>query len=172
MKPPPLAPEPNELRKMRLVAIAAATAGFLAVAFVTLAVIERHVDWLLCGVVALVTAGGLGMAWVDLGFHVQSLVRARLVAWIDEASDDEALSEAFDTGQILVHSRPDEPTYWMEKLVLRSERLRRLVDLHAPDQIIDEERRLVREAMAKLDPAVALSIVGAAADDVDESDPS
>ncbi|HEX8789450.1 MAG TPA: hypothetical protein VF765_00760 [Polyangiaceae bacterium] len=62
------------------------------------------------------------------------------------------------------------------RLALRSARLRRFVEIHAPERLIEDERRLVRRAIAKVDPAVALSILGvvgarrADVDDFDDSD--
>jgi hypothetical protein len=56
---------------------------------------------------------------------------------------------------------------------MRGARLRRLVELNAPEPLLEEERRLVRQAIAKVDPAVAFSIlraVGATRDEIEDYD--
>jgi hypothetical protein len=46
--------------------------------------------------------------------------------------------------------------YWMNKLSTRLARLKRFKELNAPEPIIEQEKRMIRDAIAELDPAQAL----------------
>ena len=51
--------------------------------------------------------------------------------------------------------------YWMRRLTERLARLERLVGLDAPETIIDNERRLVRAAIAELQKSDADAVLAA-----------
>jgi DNA-directed RNA polymerase beta' subunit len=53
----------------------------------------------------------------------------------------------------------EDVPYWMARLARRLARLRRFRELRAPENIVEEERRLVREAIATLTPREALSVI-------------
>jgi hypothetical protein len=54
---------------------------------------------------------------------------------------------------------PRDPRYWMERLAKRAARLQRLQEIKAPQKIIDQERRLIGEAIAMLPPRDALAVL-------------
>jgi len=56
-------------------------------------------------------------------------------------------------------AEPIDGAYWIDKLTKRVARLHRLAELDAPTVIIDNEKRMVREAIAKLPPTQALSVL-------------
>ena len=51
--------------------------------------------------------------------------------------------------------------YWMRRLADRLARLERLVNLDAPEIIVECERKLVRDAIAKLDESDARAVLAA-----------
>ena len=62
-------------------------------------------------------------------------------------------------------TKPPAPVYgrkyWMRRLAQRLSRLERLVGLDAPETIVDYERKLVRDAIAELDPSDAKAVLAA-----------
>ncbi len=52
-----------------------------------------------------------------------------------------------------------DPPFWVDKLSQRVARCRRLQELRAPQVIIDNERRMIRDAIAQLAPEQALSVL-------------
>jgi hypothetical protein len=141
------------IHKTRTHRIVAATMGSASIALLLLAFIARRQVSPLWGVGAFAIACVLGIAW--------------------RASKKEGHAEARQGARSLIENVPEQPVDRVDKLAMRSARLRRFVELHAPECLIEAERRLVREAIAKVDPAVAFSILGmvrARGDDLDESD--
>jgi hypothetical protein len=59
---------------------------------------------------------------------------------------------------------PQEPRYWIERLAMRAARLQRLRDIKAPQNIIDQEHRLIGNAIARLRPEDALAAIAQAAE--------
>jgi len=59
---------------------------------------------------------------------------------------------------------PEEPRYWIERLAMRAARLQRLREIKAPQNIIDQEHRLIGTAIAKLTPEEALAVIARATD--------
>jgi hypothetical protein len=54
---------------------------------------------------------------------------------------------------------PRDPQYWIERLAKRAARLQRLVEIKAPKNIIEQEHRLIADAIAKLSPEDALAAI-------------
>jgi hypothetical protein len=57
---------------------------------------------------------------------------------------------------------PEEPRYWIERLAMRAARLQRLREIKAPQNIIDQEHRLIGTAIAMLRPEEALAAIARA----------
>jgi hypothetical protein len=57
---------------------------------------------------------------------------------------------------------PEEPRYWIERLAMRAARLQRLREIKAPQNIIDQEHRLIGTAIARLTPEEALAAIAQA----------
>jgi hypothetical protein len=57
---------------------------------------------------------------------------------------------------------PEEPRYWIERLAMRAARLQRLREVKAPQNIIDQEHRLIGTAIAMLTPEEALAAIARA----------
>jgi hypothetical protein len=57
---------------------------------------------------------------------------------------------------------PEEPRYWIERLAMRAARLQRLREIKAPQNIIDQEHRLIGTAIAMLTPEEALAAIARA----------
>ncbi len=65
-------------------------------------------------------------------------------------------------------ARPAEPKprapgrkFWMKRLAQRLSHLERFVDLHAPEPILEHAQKLVRDAIAELDPSDARAVLAA-----------
>jgi hypothetical protein len=58
-----------------------------------------------------------------------------------------------------LREEPEDVPYWVVRLARRLARLRRFRELRAPENILEEEKRLVREAIATLSPGEALSVI-------------
>lgn len=162
----------RELRTMRTLGIAATVVGSVSVALLLLALIERRYIGPLWGLGALVIACGLGFARAKRRFRLQTLAGDRFFASIDETLEKEGRTERREGAESIIEVVREEPVDWVDRLALRAGRLRRFVEMHAPERLIEDERRLVREAIAKVDPAVALSILGVVGAPADELDPS
>lgn len=52
---------------------------------------------------------------------------------------------------------PRDPPYWIERLAKRAARLQRLIEIKAPKNIIEQEHRLIGDAIAMLTPQDALA---------------
>jgi hypothetical protein len=59
---------------------------------------------------------------------------------------------------------PRDPRFWIERLAMRAARLQRLRDIKAPQNIVDQEHRLIEDAIARLRPEDALAAIARAAE--------
>jgi hypothetical protein len=104
-----------------------------------------------------------GMLWVSVG-KFRELMRAidparrrrRWEAW-KQMNEIEGGGEPAEEPDPAAEHRKE----WMRRLANRLARLERLVDLDAPANITQEERRMVREAIAELEKSDADAVMGA-----------
>jgi hypothetical protein len=83
----------------------------------------------------------------------RGIERAKAEAAADDEDDDDQDAESGVTAADV------DPAYWMQRLSARVARLKRLTELRAPDPILENERKLVRDAIAHLAPDQALAVL-------------
>lgn len=157
------------LRQLRILGVAAAAAGSLGIVLLLVAFVQHGLIGPVWGICGLVIGCAVGIAWTKQRSRVQALVLDRFFEWIRPRPQESRTKPTKGVASLIEDVSAD----WIERLAMRGARLRRMVELNAPEPLLVEERRLVREAMAKVDPAVAFSIlraVGATRDEIEDYD--
>lgn len=152
-------PFPEEIRAVRLRGIAASVCAFLGI--ISLALLTRSpppspaLEAALPPVVVLSFAAALAFA---VGYVQRSFALWRQTEAYFAESERRRRPPRPRRQQ---PPKPTDPAFWMRKLSERLARLARFLELKAPEIIIEQERRLIRKAIAELSPGDALAVMRA-----------
>jgi hypothetical protein len=152
-------PRLNDVRKQRRLGNAAALCLLIVFASLMFAVWDARTlgdfwsGYLVIAVVALGCAAVLLVAYLRMGRLTDPVWR--FFVWNEyKQKQQEKRARALEQDAEAI-----DGAYWIDKLTKRVARLHRLEDLDAPTVIIDNEKRMIREAIARLPPAQALSVL-------------
>jgi hypothetical protein len=151
-------PRPRDVRRRRRIGSAAALCTFIVLASLGCAVFYAKTmgdfwsGYIVIAVVAFVCGAALLVAYLRMGRLTDPVLRFFVWTEYKKKQRDKSARAQQD-------AEPVDGAYWIDKLTKRVARLHRLAELDAPTVIIDNEKRMVREAIAKLPPAQALSVL-------------
>ena len=151
-------PRPRDVRRQRRIGSAAALCMFIVLASLGCAVFYAKTTgdfwsgYIVIAVVAFLCGAALLVAYLRMGRLTDPVLRFFVWTEYKKKQRDKSARAQQD-------AEPVDGAYWIDKLTKRVARLHRLAELDAPTVIIDNEKRMVREAIAKLPPAQALSVL-------------